>query len=105
MSETESDILTELRCFHCGIKHAMPKFLMEQRRQDGKPMYCPNGHSYMFIESRDSQLAKAKKESAAWEAEAQRLIGELDKVRDELIAAKRKSPQAPQKPWWKFSKE
>ena len=57
-------------CASCGIQFAAPNVFLEKRREDGKTLYCPNGHSLSWgktdIDRLREQLEreKARLESA-----------------------------------------
>lgn len=60
-------------CWKCGVVFAIPVEMEETRRQDGEPIYCPNGHSGRFSteESWESRQVREAKELVA-RAEADR---------------------------------
>ena len=49
----------EIQCGECGIIFSVPKHWQEQRRENGKSFYCPNGHCRAYVESEVQKLAKA----------------------------------------------
>lgn len=57
-------VLTHTSCASCGITFGIPRDMAQQRRNDHKEFYCPNGHKLWF----------------AGKSEAEKLKGELDYV-------------------------
>lgn len=55
-------------CPNCGVKFSSS--VIDSRRKDGKPFYCPNGHAQSFA-------AVVAKEREAAAAEAQRVQDEV----------------------------
>lgn len=47
---------TSVVCATCHVVFAMPLSLYEQRKQDGKNFYCPNGHSLWYKDNENSRL-------------------------------------------------
>lgn len=56
---TNTDLTTEI-CCNCGVQFAMPTELWQERKQDGKGFYCPNGHSMVFTNSVETKLREAE---------------------------------------------
>jgi hypothetical protein len=61
-------------CANCGLPMALPEFYDDQRRDDGRSFYCPNGHSMSYTDTIETQLraqlkdverARARAEAAA----------------------------------------
>lgn len=46
----------------CGLRHAIPENLSKQATEQGRPVYCPAGHSWVI---KRTALQKARDE-AAW---------------------------------------
>ena len=42
-------------CCNCHVQFAMTDALRRQRLKDGKPFYCPNGHSQYYSENDDKK--------------------------------------------------
>jgi hypothetical protein len=64
-------------CVDCGVAFAMPKELLERRREDKASFYCPNGHSMAFRESEADRLRRLLKNAEAtadWERETRQGI-------------------------------
>jgi hypothetical protein len=59
---TYTGALTVTSCW-CGIHMAIPSSLYEMARNDGKTIYCPLGHTWVFTETEVDRL-KAKLEHA-----------------------------------------
>jgi len=59
-------------CCSCGVTFAFSQGFYELRHGDGKPFYCPNGHSQYYTESDANRLknaialAKREEENAKW---------------------------------------
>ena len=75
-------------CASCGITFVMDPRLHELRQRDGGYFWCPNGHPQAFVSPKQPEVEKLRealsvteRERAAWEAEAVRLLGELDAYR------------------------
>lgn len=64
---------TEMVCIVCGTTFYIQDELDEFRRDDGKPLYCPNGHGNIYLDSKDKQLEDAKKELAETKVENRQL--------------------------------
>lgn len=47
--------LQSTTCYLCGIPFAMPADLMQQRIQDHRNFWCPNGHDQYFVGETDAQ--------------------------------------------------
>ena len=48
-------------CPTCGVRHGIPKALMEEARKDQrKSLHCPNGHAYSYLG--ESEAAKLKRQ-------------------------------------------
>jgi hypothetical protein len=52
-----SGTLTVVQCW-CGIRHAIPVELDRQARDNGKTVYCPLGHSWVYKETRADELER-----------------------------------------------
>lgn len=48
-----------VNCCHCGTTFAVADILINFRKADGKPFFCPNGHEMFFTDNRDKKLAEA----------------------------------------------
>ncbi len=77
-----TDDLQKILCGLCGIEFAIPNKLDEAKRGNGSHFYCPNGHEMYYKGSMQFKLAEMTKERDHWMAEAQRLLGELDNMRN-----------------------
>lgn len=51
-------------CCVCNIEFGLPGTLMRRRRDDGRTLYCPNGHSLSFQPSKIDKLRKKNLELA-----------------------------------------
>lgn len=68
-----------IQCAHCHIPFAMPSRLHEDRRNDHKTFFCPNGHSQYFPGKSDEEKLKD---------ELKRKNNELMSQKDALIASR-----------------
>lgn len=48
-----------MRCANCGVMFGVPNEFDDQRRDDGRSFYCPNGHSNVY---RDTEAKRLKRE-------------------------------------------
>lgn len=85
MNEIDNRILTPATCCLCGTEFALEKRLAQLRRNDGLDFYCPNGHAQYYTNGLAAQLGEARAESDRWRAEAQRLLEEVDRLREAKI--------------------
>lgn len=46
------------QCGECGITFAMPQHFRDEKRENGTPFYCPNGHPRVFTESENTRLRR-----------------------------------------------
>lgn len=53
-----STTLEVTSCCVCGVNFAMPEDMMNQRRQTGEHLYCPNGHSLRYRVTTVEKLRK-----------------------------------------------
>jgi hypothetical protein len=68
VTKTIPDLYLDLEtCCVCGIPFGMPRWLDEQRREDGKSFFCPNGHDQIFSRSTKEELAEARRRLASLE--------------------------------------
>lgn len=75
---------TEEACINCGVRFGVPSGFQEQRREDKRTFYCPNGHTMAYTKStsqieieRLQKLAQAQTERAS--SAEQRLANEIAK--------------------------
>ncbi len=64
-------------CIECGIRFQVPHGFTDQRRQDTRAFYCPNGHSMSY---RESTLDKVTRER---DRLAQQIAQKNDEIADE----------------------
>ena len=61
---------TLVTCGACGVQFSMPDNLFNQRQEDRKSWYCPNGHERCFAGKTDLDKADDKiavlKNDVAW---------------------------------------
>lgn len=48
--------LETTECCSCGVVFALPKWMLNKRREDKGSFYCPNGHSLSYTKSRVEKL-------------------------------------------------
>lgn len=93
IQETKTITLETTDCCSCGITFAVPKRLLDQRRQDLDSFYCPNGHSMVFRKStadilkQDIERIKREKEEA--ERARYALHNELTEKQEEVRKLKK----------------
>lgn len=79
-------------CCECGIIFQVPEEFAENRQEDGRTFYCPNGHAQNYIDCDDQKIEKL--ETANRELQVQvrqlkcKLIGKVG-MRDRI------------KMWWR----
>lgn len=67
--------MEETTCCVCGIKFGLPNDIMRERRNDGKTLYCPNGHSLSF---RPSEIDKLREKNRQLVLEVQQLVKDAE---------------------------
>ena len=69
-----TDELVKVLCGKCGITFAFTKALVDRRRDDHEPFYCPNGHPRAWnapkVDPRDAKIADLTDRLAASEKRA-----------------------------------
>ena len=86
-----SATLTITSCW-CGINVAIPSDLYRQARENGKTVYCPIGHTFMWSETElDRARAKAEKaeEDRKWYAQRLQAERELREDTERRLRAQR----------------
>ena len=48
--------LVTVDCCNCGVMFAVPDTFDEERRDNGKGFYCPNGHTLSYHETEIQRL-------------------------------------------------
>lgn len=81
---TITEEIESFHCGQCGVPFGLSTVLAAQRRMDGHPFWCPNGHGVSFSDSPGEKLRTAVTELAHWQAEAARLLGERDRLKERL---------------------
>jgi hypothetical protein len=76
---TYSETLTVTHCW-CGIALAIPENLYRVANDEGRDVYCPLGHTFVYGDSYKERLAKAEKKIAA---EQQRVRATRDLLEQE----------------------
>lgn len=75
-------------CCSCGVIFAVPKQLLDARRQDRESFFCPNGHPLVFRKSTADilrqDLEKIKREKEEADRARYSLHNELLKKRGEI---------------------
>lgn len=76
-------------CASCGVAFAMESTHLQQRRDDGQPFFCPNGHQLSFRETKarrlEKELAEERRRREAAELQrnaARELLANADAERD-----------------------
>lgn len=84
--------LETMTCVDCGMQFAAPAGYETERRKDGRPFYCPNGHSMSFKETEADRLRKqlaARDREIEFQKNQRRYADdERQRVQRQLIAAK-----------------
>lgn len=73
-------------CGDCGVLWAMTDGFLDQRRNDHRTWYCPNGHSWHY--PGESDLEKAKRQAKEARDSLARERARLDQVQASLRATK-----------------
>ena len=60
MEMTYTETLVVTHC-HCGIALAIPENLNRTARDDGKAIYCPIGHTFVYTENYKAKLERAER--------------------------------------------
>lgn len=68
-------------CITCGVPFAFPTELRQQRMDDHKRFYCPNGHDMVFTGKSDAQ--KLREAQEALDSERRRHDATRDLLRHE----------------------
>jgi len=55
-------VLTKTDCPSCGVAHAIPEKMYNNRKAKGGVWYCPNGHEIIFSRTLKDQLDDISKE-------------------------------------------
>jgi len=76
----DTSVLVIEECCNCHTRFAMTKELMEQRRQDHKLFYCPNGHGQHYTGESEAEKLRRQLRSAQTDA---------DWYQDQLTASER----------------
>jgi len=82
--------LETTECVACGTVFAMPVAMLDERRNNGKTFYCPNGHHLTFGDTKEDrlkqELERERNRSARKTAEADQLRADRDATRRQLSA-------------------
>jgi hypothetical protein len=82
-------------CAACAIPMAIAEFYDDQRRDDGKSFYCPNGHTMSYHDTIENQLRRqlkaAQQAADRADAEAQAERTRVRAARAELGRARRRA--------------
>lgn len=84
-------------CGECGIPFGMPTNIYNDRRNDGRNFWCPNGHKIAFLETENARLnrllrqerdSRARAVAARDQAEASRRAwkGQATRARNKVLA-------------------
>jgi len=71
----ETTIVAET-CANCGIVFGLGAHFMQERRNDHKGFYCPNGHSLSYSQKSEAeqlrqQLKSAESRATSWKDQAE----------------------------------
>lgn len=84
--------ITEIVCCSCFTHFGMDSNMNQQRLNDGKAFYCPNGHKQWYSESEVDKLKKAnqrlKSDNAWYSGRAGRLEKDLEDTKRSRAAIK-----------------
>jgi hypothetical protein len=98
-SEIEvEDELAIVGCASCEIIFAIPMSMNKRRREDGRPFYCPNGHSNVYGQS---PIELMKKELEKAEARKHWAETNLDDERDKHAKTQKKLRRVVKIKWWR----
>lgn len=75
-------------CCECGIKFQVPEEFDENRQEDGREFYCPNGHEQAYTEPTDDKVKKLEAETRELRKQVSQLkckllgkVGAVDRVK------------------------
>ncbi len=87
--------ITNFICFKCGCPYSAPTVQWNNRRNGGKPIYCPNGHENFFIEEKSFKEWEDQKQALAdIREELQRSRAELTDTKGMLVTLRHRAEQA-----------
>lgn len=78
-------------CCVCSVEFGMTKKLKDERLNDGRNFYCPNGHQQHYTESMTAKLKRAREDKEWWEGEANRVGRSLVSTRGVVTKLKNRS--------------
>jgi hypothetical protein len=90
MADEADTSLETVNCDACDIEFSVSKRFLNARRKDGRGFYCPVGHPLVFNDAPAKRLEKIMVERDQWEKEAQRLLAECNRLRDEVARLRKK---------------
>lgn len=78
-------------CAHCGIAFWVPEHWDNERREDHKGFYCPNGHSLSYKQDtlREREIASLKRDIAAANNRADSTQERLNDEREKFAKGKK----------------
>lgn len=92
---TDLTVFVVESCINCHVQFAMTNDLRKQRLNDGKPFFCPNGHSQYYSESTEARLRKqlnnAEESARFWRNQEQITHLSLRATKGQVTKLKRKA--------------
>jgi len=52
-----------VECCECGIQFQVPECFDENRQEDGREFYCPNGHSQSYSDCTNDKMEKLENDN------------------------------------------
>lgn len=77
--------LVEETCCNCGIVFGIEEELRDQRHEDGREFYCPNGHAQHFVESSEDQIERLTRKLKEAEQERYEARNEARQLKCEIL--------------------
>lgn len=75
-------------CCECGIIFQVPEEFAENRQNDGRTFYCPNGHGQNYADTAEEEVGKLKNENHRLQVEVRQLkcklvgkVGVCDRIK------------------------
>ncbi len=87
-------VMKTTECITCGVVTGLTEGYYDQRVQDHKNYYCPNGHSQHFVAKSDADLLREEKERHertlarlnAEQQESEKIAKERDRLKKRVKA-------------------
>jgi hypothetical protein len=68
---TYTDVLSVLECGSCHISFAIPRDMLQARKDDGRDFWCPNGCKIRYSETETQRLRKKLEREKLWRGQAE----------------------------------